>query len=144
MIGGRSNFDAQDSALTVSAHSSIHDSLSMFKKPPKNWKTSSPLRNSDRKKLKQRIVSAFGLKLDDSNTEAAEIDILPEGTLSLKFITHLDEPGVAYLSPTGDPLWFSIGRGQDESLIPTVYTLWKHPKLLPFVTTTRSVIPIIS
>jgi len=45
-----------------------------------------------------------------------------------------------YLSGSGDPLWFS---GSDE-LIPTVYTLWKHPTLLPVISTTAAVIPISS
>ncbi|KAL0568274.1 hypothetical protein V5O48_013717 [Marasmius crinis-equi] len=58
--------------------------------------------------------------------------------------THLNELGVAYLAPNGDPLWFTIGKGSDNSdLIPTVYTLWKSPKLLPFLSTPKAVIPIL-
>jgi hypothetical protein len=74
-------------------------------------------------------------------------------------------PQVLYLSGDGDPLWFSVGKGSDE-LIPTgtfsnvsstppihhfflldrrlaVYTLWKHPTLLPVLTTPASVIPVL-
>ncbi|KZP09855.1 hypothetical protein FIBSPDRAFT_1051659 [Athelia psychrophila] len=38
--------------------------------------------------------------------------------LSVKFSTHLDEPGVAYLHRNGNPLWFTLGKGS-EDLIPT-------------------------
>lgn len=81
----------------------------------------------------------------------------------MKFITHLDEPGVAYLAPgnNGDPLWFTIGKGSEELvptgaynyfvcsiegsdyLILTVYTLWKHPRLLPTLHTPSAVIPVL-
>ena len=62
----------------------------MFKKPLSNLKTSSPLRNSDRKKLKQRIVSIFKLTLEEGN------NLVPEGILSIKFSTYSDEPGVGH------------------------------------------------
>ncbi|KAL0571249.1 hypothetical protein V5O48_010719 [Marasmius crinis-equi] len=110
----------------------------MFKKPLGNLKTSAPLRNSDRKKLKQRVVSSFSIEAEDADP------LVPEGILSVKFSTHLNELGVAYLAPDGDPLWFTIGKGSDNSdLIPTVYTLWKSPKLLPFLSTPKAVIPIL-
>ncbi|KAJ4481150.1 eukaryotic translation initiation factor SUI1 family protein [Lentinula aciculospora] len=116
----------------------------MFKKPVNDWKTSSPLRTSDRKKLKLRVVSTFSI-----STEEADV-LVPEGILSIKFKSHLNEPGVAYLAPDGDhdPLWFTLGKGSDlqqqDALIPTVYTLWKNYKLLPFLSTPKAVIPILS
>ncbi|KAJ7482215.1 eukaryotic translation initiation factor SUI1 family protein [Mycena galericulata] len=108
----------------------------MFKKPLSTLKTSAPLRSSDRRKLKQRVVSSFSVSPEDGDI------FVPEGILSVKFITHLDEPGVAYLSPEGDPLWFTVGKGS-EDLIPTVYTMWKRPKLLPFLSTPAAVIPVL-
>ena len=60
----------------------------MFKKPLNNLKTSAPLRSSDRRKLKQRTVSAFGLTAEEGDA------LVPDGILSVKFSTHLDEPGV--------------------------------------------------
>ncbi|KAF9256200.1 eukaryotic translation initiation factor SUI1 family protein [Marasmius fiardii PR-910] len=108
----------------------------MFKKPLGNLKTSAPLRNSDRKKLKQRVVSSFSIQNEDADV------LVPEGILSVKFSTHLNERGVAYLAPEGNPLWFTIGKGS-EDLIPTVYTLWKSAKLLPFLSTPKAVIPIL-
>ncbi|KAJ7619471.1 eukaryotic translation initiation factor SUI1 family protein [Roridomyces roridus] len=110
----------------------------MFKKPLHTLKTSAPLRSSDRRKLKQRVIDAF--TLDPELGDA----LVPEGILTIKFNTHLDEPGVAYLSPeaSADPLWFSLGKGSEE-LIPSVYTLWKRPDLLPFLSTPPAVIPIL-
>jgi len=108
----------------------------MFKKPLSGLKTSAPLRSSDRRKLKQRIVACF-------HTSSGDGDLLvPEGILSVKFTTHLSEPGIVYLSPDGDPLWFSIGKGSDD-LIPTIYTLWKRHDLLPFLSTSPAVIPVL-
>ncbi|RXW25184.1 hypothetical protein EST38_g715 [Candolleomyces aberdarensis] len=109
----------------------------MFKKPLSNLKTSSALRSSDRRKLKQRVTSAFNLSPEDGDL------LVPDGIESVKFSTHLEEPGVAYLSSEGDPLWFTIGKGSDE-LIPTIYTLWKKDDLLPFLSTPAAVIPILT
>ncbi|KAG1774733.1 hypothetical protein EV702DRAFT_1280422 [Suillus placidus] len=108
----------------------------MFKKPLGNLKTSAPLRNSDRRKLKQYIIRAFSLDPDVGE------ELVPDGLLSVKFKTHTDEPGVAYLGPDGDPLWFTLGIGS-EDMIPTVYTLWKKPDLLPFLSTPSAVIPVL-
>ncbi|KAI9068830.1 eukaryotic translation initiation factor SUI1 family protein [Trametes sanguinea] len=107
----------------------------MFKKALADLKTSAPLRSSDRRKLKQRVLQSFPV------LQPEEGDLLvPDGLQSQKFSTHLEEPGVAYLSPEGDPLWFTIGKGSEE-LIPTVYTLWKRPDLLPFLSTPAPVVP---
>lgn len=60
----------------------------MFKKPLAGLKTSAPLRSSDRRKLKQRIISTFSISSEEGDV------LVPEGLLSIKFSTHLDEPGV--------------------------------------------------
>ncbi|KDR74004.1 hypothetical protein GALMADRAFT_250730 [Galerina marginata CBS 339.88] len=109
----------------------------MFKKPLNNLKTSAPLRSSDRRKLKQRVVDLYGLTSEEGDV------LVPDGILSVKFSTHIDEPGVAYIDPDGDPLWFTIGKGADGDLIPTIYTLWKKQDLLPFLSTPPGVIPIL-
>ncbi|KAH9887063.1 eukaryotic translation initiation factor SUI1 family protein [Cubamyces lactineus] len=107
----------------------------MFKKALADLKTSAPLRSSDRRKLKQRVLQAYPM------IQPEEGDLfVPDGLQSQKFSTHLEDPGVAYLSPEGDPLWFTIGKGSEE-LIPTVYTLWKRPDLLPFLSTPAPVVP---
>ncbi|KAI0340373.1 eukaryotic translation initiation factor SUI1 family protein [Trametopsis cervina] len=106
----------------------------MFKKPLADVKTSAPLRSSDRRRLRQRVVTEFGLPSDEGDL------LVPEGLLLQKFSNHVNEPGVVYLSPQGDPLWFTIGKGS-EALIPSVYTLWKQPNILPTLTTPAAVIP---
>ncbi|KAJ7088555.1 eukaryotic translation initiation factor SUI1 family protein [Mycena crocata] len=108
----------------------------MFKKPLSTLKTSAPLRSSDRRKLRQRVISVYALSPEDGDI------LVPDGILSVKFTTHLNEPGIAYLSPDGDPVWFTLGKGS-EDLIPTVYTMWKQPRLLPFLTTPAAVIPVL-
>ncbi|KAA1466797.1 hypothetical protein DENSPDRAFT_890609 [Dentipellis sp. KUC8613] len=110
----------------------------MFKKPLSNTKTSAPLRGSERRKLRQRVQQAYGL-------DAEELPLLvPEGLLVMKFSTHHNEPGLLYFSAEGNPLWFSIGKNANDSeLIPTVYTLWKRPMLLPCLTTPSPVIPVL-
>ena len=62
----------------------------MFKKPLSNLKTSAPLRSSDRRKLKQRIVATYGLTGEEGDA------LVPDGILSLKFSTHINEPGVRH------------------------------------------------
>lgn len=129
----------------------------MFKKPLSQLKTSAPIRASDRRKLKQRIISEFSVNPEDSDT------LIPDGILMAKFFSYTKESGVRlltvfvlfeiraifpqtlYLDPgNGDPLWFTIGKGS-EDLIPSVYTLWKlqNSNLLPFVFTPSAVIPIL-
>lgn len=66
----------------------ILHTTAMFKKSLNNLKTSAPLRGSDRRKLKQRIIATFGLTSEEGDA------LVPEGILSIKFSTHLDEPGV--------------------------------------------------
>ncbi|EIW76663.1 hypothetical protein CONPUDRAFT_157843 [Coniophora puteana RWD-64-598 SS2] len=110
----------------------------MFKKPLGNLKTSAPIRSSDRRKFKERVTRTFSISADVGDT------LVPDGLQSAKFITHLDEPGVAYLAPDGDPIWFTIGKGKDaDELIPSVYTLWKHPNLLPVLSTPSAVVPVL-
>ena len=129
----------------------------MFKKPLSQLKTSAPIRASDRRKLKQRIISTFSVNPEDGDT------LIPDGILMAKFFSYTKESGVRlltvfvlfeiraifpqtlYLDPgNGDPLWFTIGKGS-EDLIPSVYTLWKlqNSNLLPFVFTPSAVIPIL-
>jgi translation initiation factor 2D len=68
----------------------------MFKKPLSNLKTSAPLRSSDRRKLKQRVITAFNLQAEDGDV------LVPDGIESVKFSTHLEEPGVRlHAAPMG-------------------------------------------
>ncbi|KAL4071554.1 hypothetical protein V8B97DRAFT_2042362 [Scleroderma yunnanense] len=108
----------------------------MFKKPLSDLKTSAPLRSSDRRKLRQRVIETYGV-----SAEIGDI-LVPEGLMSQKISTYTKERGVAYISPDGDPLWFSVGKGVDD-FIPTVYTLWKKYDLLPYISSPAAVIPVL-
>ncbi|KAG8215235.1 hypothetical protein J3R82DRAFT_8781 [Butyriboletus roseoflavus] len=108
----------------------------MFKKPLSNIKTSAPLRSSDRRKLKQRVIQTYGI-----SPELGDL-LVPNGLMSQKVVTYTNDRGVIYLSSEGDPLWFTIGNGADD-LIPTVYTLWKKYDLLPSISTPAAVTPIL-
>lgn len=84
----------------------------MFKKPLDDLKTSgtsihykiafhsfgstfvAPLRSSDRRKFKQRVIQEFSLQ--DVSSEDGD-RLVPDGLLSVKFSTHSGEPGVCSL-----------------------------------------------
>lgn len=72
----------------------------MFKKPLSHLKTSSPLRSSDCRKLRQRIVAAFGLTPEQGDV------LVPDGTLSVKFSTYTNETGVS--SCQSSISWYSV------------------------------------
>ena len=61
----------------------------MFKKPLANLKSSTPLRSSDRRKLKQRVLAAYSLPAEDGDF------LVPDGILTAKFTNHLDLQGVS-------------------------------------------------
>ena len=118
----------------------------------------SPLRSSDRRKIADQIIATFSIEIPKNQTEAkdsgAESDqtsgalcissirnlLLPEGSQSARFTTTVG-PDLKQVSGTvyvgahpGDDqrvLWFSV----NDRLIPTVYTLWKHPQLVPLLHT---------
>ncbi|KZO97637.1 eukaryotic translation initiation factor SUI1 family protein [Calocera viscosa TUFC12733] len=109
----------------------------MFKKSPAELKTSSALRNSDRRKLAAEVSSTFKLT-------AEECDLLvPDGLQARKFKSSGGEPGTIYQSPDGEPLWFVAGK-QSSTLVPTVYTLWRRPGMVPMLHTPAFVIEKLS
>ena len=118
----------------------------------------SPLRSSDRRKIADQIISDFQIEIPkaevDDNVEKTENDqasgavgvgslrssLLPEGSQNAKFTTTAGPDlkqvsGTVYVgSHPGDEqrvLWIKI----EERLVPSVYTLWKHPRLLPLLHT---------
>ena len=106
----------------------------MFKKPYTS-KPQTTLKNSDRKRLRLRVQQQFNLSEDLSNL------LLPQGTTVAKVKTHVNDQCLLYKSPNNNPIWFSDDKGNNDSLlIPTVYTLFLHPTLLPVVTTWKFVI----
>ena len=73
----------------------------MFKKPLHDLKTLTHLRSSDRRKLKQKVVTAFELTSEQGDA------LVPDGISSAKFSTHLDEPGVRCLFSLQKTIFFN-------------------------------------
>jgi len=63
----------------------------MFKKPLGNLKTYAPIRSSDRRKLKQKVVATYNLTNEDGDL------LVPDGLQSAKYATHTEDPGVSTL-----------------------------------------------
>jgi hypothetical protein len=61
----------------------------MFKKPLSNIKTSAPLRTSDRRKLRQRVVQTYGV-----SPELGDL-LVPDGLMAQKVATYTNDPGVS-------------------------------------------------
>ncbi|KAL6720081.1 hypothetical protein ACLMJK_002002 [Lecanora helva] len=128
----------------------------MFKKKP-NIKPLAPLRSSDRRKLADQIIADFCVEVpntdehqphENKNDQASSAlslgalrnSLLPENALSARFNTTFG-PDLKEVSGTlyagahpGEEqriLWFKI----EERLLPTVYTLWRHPQLIPLLYT---------
>ncbi|KAI9473486.1 MAG: hypothetical protein EXX96DRAFT_488456 [Benjaminiella poitrasii] len=101
----------------------------MFKKPLANLKSFSPLRSSDRRRFQNEAYTAYpSLKEICNNVEeGASHHLMPDDLRSAKFISHVGTPGVVYMSEK-QALWISIEKLPP---IPTVYTMWQYPGMLP-------------
>lgn len=137
----------------------------MFKKKPQ-IKNLSPLKSSERRKLADQIRRDYGISDPtpglDSASEGPEAppgpttqtltslrnSLLPDPTSSAKFsTTHGPQSrlisGTVYVGshPGQDEriLWFSYGK--DDRLIPTVYTLWHNPGLIPLLHIGETIVP---
>ncbi|KAL9044353.1 MAG: hypothetical protein Q9214_002503 [Letrouitia sp. 1 TL-2023] len=136
----------------------------MFRKKP-NIKALSPLRSSDRRKIAEQIIASFDIELHadhENNVVATEgshdghatvptslgalrNSLVPENALSARFTTTTGPDltqvsGIVYVGAhPGEEqrvLWFKF----EDRLIPTVYTLWKHPGIVPLLHTSDSVL----
>ncbi|KAF9783951.1 hypothetical protein BJ322DRAFT_1109804 [Thelephora terrestris] len=99
-----------------------------------NSSTLVPLREFDWRRLRNIVV-------DDLAVTPAVADLLvPEGLFHVTFKTHERISGVAYVTSESVPLWFTLEKEIDD-YIPTVYTLWKHPDLLPILSIPGKFVP---
>ncbi|KAK6840802.1 hypothetical protein PG987_001662 [Apiospora arundinis] len=136
----------------------------MFKKRPE-IKNLSPLRSSDRRKLADQIIKDYDIPVPSSSESAPVEDasssspsaaaspqpptlsslrnsLLPDSTSSARFTTT-SGPNQALLTGTiyvgSHPgqderiLWFQVGKA--PKMIPTVYTLWQNPNIVPLLHT---------
>ncbi|KAF9213651.1 hypothetical protein BGZ59_005024 [Podila verticillata] len=116
----------------------------MFKKPVASLKSFSPLRSSDKRRLRDEILASFPeLKEMESPIPDTPINtvITPEGLQSAKYTSYIEEPGTMYTDAEGTPLWFKISCSKKETMIvPSLYMLWKIPTLIPGLTTWNPVV----
>ncbi|KAG0371062.1 hypothetical protein BC939DRAFT_421334 [Gamsiella multidivaricata] len=116
----------------------------MFKKPVASLKSFSPLRSSDKRRLRDEILASFPALRDMEPIHDTPINaiITPDGLQSAKFTSYIEEPGTLYTDSEGTPLWFKISSSnkKDSVIVPTVYTLWKFPALIPGLTTWNPVV----
>lgn len=125
----------------------------MFKKKPE-IKNLSPLRSSDRRKLADQIINDYRIQVPSGQSTADEAtapqttlsslrnSLLPESTSSARF-TITSGPNQALVSGTiyvgthsekdERILWFQYGK--NPKLIPTVYSLWQNPNIIPLLHT---------
>lgn len=114
-----------------------------------------PLRSSDRRKIADQIIAAFHVPTPSEETEekpengdaattigvgAIRNALLPENSLSARFTTTAGKDlkqvsGTVYVGAhPGEEqrvLWFKL----EDRLIPTVYTLWRNPRIVPLLHT---------
>lgn len=124
----------------------------MFKKKPQ-IKSAAPLRSSDRRRLADSIIQDHGLQEPQSEEQTAEqkaqataartalrSSLLPENVQTARFSTTHGPAlkqvnGTVYLGAhNGEDarvLWWQI----DGRMYPSVYTLWKHPAMVPLLHT---------
>ncbi|KAF9132406.1 hypothetical protein BGW39_000194 [Mortierella sp. 14UC] len=115
----------------------------MFKKPLASIKSFSPLRSSDKRRLRDEILASFPAlrDMEPINDTSVNAIITPDGLQAAKFTSYIEEPGTLYTDADGTPLWFKVSSSKKDSLIvPSVYTLWKFPDLIPGLTTWNPVV----
>lgn len=104
----------------TTGHSAPRHTEIMFKKPVASLKSFSPLRSSDKRRLRDEILASFPeLKEMESPIPDTPVNavITPEGLQSAKFTSYIEEPGTMYTDAEGTPLWFKISNSKKDSLI---------------------------
>ncbi|KAI8639833.1 hypothetical protein BD408DRAFT_420803 [Parasitella parasitica] len=99
----------------------------MFKKPLANLKSFSPLRSSDRRRFQNEAYEAYPSVKEICTAEEGASHLMPEDLRSAKFISHTGTAGVLYKHEK-QALWISL---ENLPPIPSVYTMWQFPDMLP-------------
>ncbi|XP_055851834.1 eukaryotic translation initiation factor 2D [Episyrphus balteatus] len=108
----------------------------MFLKPYK-LKSNAPLKGSDSKRLRLRIQQAFP---DITNEQIQQLIPNKSAVTMLKITTHSDFHTLVYCVDKL-PMFFEAEGGV---LVPTLYTMWIVPDLLPYFKTHAGVLPKLS
>ncbi|KFB49761.1 AGAP011804-PA-like protein [Anopheles sinensis] len=108
----------------------------MFIKPYK-IKSNILVTGSEKKRLRQRVMTQFN-RVDDESTTSPLAELFGNRTkvCTVKLMTYHDEPVTVYTSDKR-PIFFEV----HGKLLPTVYTLWSCPDLVPAFTTQPAVLP---
>ncbi|RHZ59364.1 hypothetical protein Glove_364g27 [Diversispora epigaea] len=114
----------------------------MFKKPIANIKPYSPLRSSDRRKFREELIKHYPIleNVENKSSDTSCNLLVPEHIQKANIGTHNGHLGVLYVDEFKQPLWVRLDKDRNEILIPSVYTLWKHPNMLPKIPTFTAVI----
>uniref|UniRef100_A0A340TBA7 SUI1 domain-containing protein n=1 Tax=Anopheles minimus TaxID=112268 RepID=A0A340TBA7_9DIPT len=108
----------------------------MFIKPFK-IKSNILVTGSEKKRLRQRVMAQFNRVDEESATSPlAELFGNRAKVCTVKIITYHEEPVTVYTSDKR-PIFFEL----NGKLLPTVYTLWSCPELVPAFTTHATVLP---
>lgn len=110
----------------------------MFVKPFKT-KSNTQIKSTERKKLRSKIEAAFKLNEDDLNK------LLPTKSMlnQLKLNVHTGQVVTVYTCDRR-PMFFELSPSGDESktvILPTVYSMWILPEMVPSFTTHAAVLP---
>lgn len=119
-------------SIQISSQRLNHTQGKMFIKPFKT-KSNVQLKSSDRKKLQSKVVERYALSDDQLSLLFAS-----KATISqIKIITHSDQIVTVYACDK-KPLFFEC---PESGFLPTVYSLWLVPTMVPFFTTHPAVLP---
>ncbi|KAJ2852365.1 hypothetical protein IWW36_000252 [Coemansia brasiliensis] len=114
----------------------------MFKKPYQT-KTQSALRSSACRHLIQESKEKFPQAWCSKEENSADTESpVPSKLQAAKFISHVGDKGEIFLNESGEPLWFRTEPpgAKTQLLVPTVYTQWKFPNMLPILWTWQPVV----
>ncbi|KAJ2516694.1 hypothetical protein H4217_004429 [Coemansia sp. RSA 1939] len=123
----------------------------MFKKPfhtkPRTNIRSSSTRGiaqETRKQFPNAWDPAIQLNKDDANKSGDDLVApVPDKLQAAKFVSHVGDKGEIFYDEAGEPLWLKAEVSGSEStqvLVPTVYTQWMFPTILPVLFTSAHVV----
>ncbi|KAJ2630922.1 hypothetical protein H4R22_002330 [Coemansia sp. RSA 1290] len=114
----------------------------MFKKPYQT-KTQSALRSSACRHLIQESKEKFPQAWSsyEENSTGTEAPVLSKLQV-VKFTSHVGDKGEIFLNESNEPLWIRAEPpgAKTQLLVPTVYTQWRFPDMLPILWTWQPVV----
>ncbi|KAJ1954027.1 hypothetical protein EC988_002654, partial [Linderina pennispora] len=89
---------------------------------------------------KEEFPEAWGTVEDAKDPDA--VLPVPNNLQTAKFVSHVGEKGQIIYDGPGDPLWIKaeLLDSQESVLVPTVYSLWRFPTMLPILWTWPAVV----